>query len=239
MADRQARGRTLGWRGATAVFILLFTSAFLGGCPPPGPPPPATQTMTMTCSQPTLAPLPQTKGLQERGGLQISVAPASYTCQQTTKVSKREVADPVTKSSGGLLHQSPPKPGMRYIETTETPSLQVAPDRLEFIVKVNNKLPRVFRGAGTVVQFNVGRKLQAVEQQGYADLANSIIPPRTEQEIKIYGPSLSTISGQTTIGLFLYDVVTNTDQAGNITAKQNFEWFYTSELTPCRRNTKL
>jgi hypothetical protein len=121
---------------------------------------------------------------------------------------------------------------MRYMETTETPGVQVVPERLEFIVKVNNKLPRVFRGAGIVVQFNVGGKLQAVEQQGYADLTNSIIPPRTEQEIKIYGPLLSSVPDQTTIGLFLYDVVSNTDQAGNITQKNNFEWFYTYATEP-------
>jgi UDP-N-acetyl-D-mannosaminuronic acid transferase (WecB/TagA/CpsF family) len=34
------------------------------------------------------------------------------------------------------------------------------------------------------------------------------------------------VPDQTTIALFLYDVVSNTDAAGNITQKQNFEWFY-------------
>ena len=28
------------------------------------------------------------------------------------------------------------------------------------------------------------------------------------------------------MGLFFYDVVTKTDNAGNVTEKQNFEWFY-------------
>lgn len=189
--------------------------------------PPTPQAITMTCKQPTFAALPQTKELQEKGGLQISVAPASYICRQTTQVSRSEVPDPVTKSTGGLFHQPPPRQGARYIETTETPVLHVVPNRLEFTVKINNKLPRVFRGAGIVVQFNVAGKLQAVEQQAYSDLTNSIVPPRTEQEIKIYGPSLSSVPDQTTIGLFLYDLITNTDKAGNITEKHNFEWFYT------------
>jgi hypothetical protein len=177
--------------------------------------------------------LPETQELQEKAGLQISVAPVSYTCRQTTQVSKREVPDPFTKSTGGLLPPPPQKSrGQRYIETTETPDVQVVPDRIEYIVKINNKLPRVFRGAGIVVQFNVGGRLQAVEQQGYAALTNAIIPPRTEQEIKIYGPSLSAMPEQTTIGLFLYDAVTNTDAAGNITQKQNFEWFYNYVTQP-------
>jgi hypothetical protein len=213
------------WRGAIVVLVLLFASAFLGGCNPP--PPPTAQTMTMTCKQPTFAALPQTKEFQEKGGLQISVAPASYVCMQTSSVSRREVPDPLTKATLGLLPPAPHKEGTRYIETTETPSLEVAPTRLEFTVKINNKLSRVFRGAGIVVQFNVAGKLQAVDQQNYADLTNSIVPPRTEQQFKIYGPALSSVPDQTTIGLFLYDVVSNTDAAGNITGKNNFEWFYT------------
>ena len=34
------------------------------------------------------------------------------------------------------------------------------------------------------------------------------------------------IPDPTTVGLFLYDVVTNTDAAGNVTEKQNFEWYF-------------
>ena len=35
------------------------------------------------------------------------------------------------------------------------------------------------------------------------------------------------IPGKCTIGIFLYDVVTATDVAGNTTEKQNYEWYFT------------
>jgi hypothetical protein len=66
----------------------------------------------------------------------------------------------------------------------------------------------------------------AIEQTAYAELTNVIVPPRAQQQVNIDGPSLSVLPDQTTIGLFLYDVATKTDAAGNVTEKQNFEWYY-------------
>jgi len=40
---------------------------------------------------------------------------------------------------------------------------------------------------------------------------------------------LADLPDKTTIGLFIYDIVTKTDAAGNVTEKQNFEWYYNLE----------
>jgi hypothetical protein len=106
------------------------------------------------------------------------------------------------------------------------PDLIVSPDRLVFHVNISNQMPRVFRGSGIAVQFNVAGKIAAVDSSGYGDLTNIIVPPRGEQEITVLGPPIEGIPAPSTIGLFFYDVVTNTDQAGNVTEKQNFEWYF-------------
>jgi len=97
---------------------------------------------------------------------------------------------------------------------------------LRFQIHISNRLPRVFHGSGIAVLFNVAGKNQAIDPRGYASLVQLIVSPRGEEEVEIAGPSLETLPDQTTVGLFLYDVVTNTDAAGNTTEKQNFEWYF-------------
>jgi hypothetical protein len=60
----------------------------------------------------------------------------------------------------------------------------------------------------------------------YEEFLNGIVPPRNEAEFTIYGPTLDLLPDKGTIGIFLYDVVTATDVAGNTTQKQNYEWYF-------------
>lgn len=63
--------------------------------------------------------------------------------------------------------------------------------------------------------------------ENYSEFLDVIIPPRQQAEISIFGVSLSQMPVEkTTLGIFIYDVVTKVDQAGNILEKQNFEWFF-------------
>jgi len=125
------------------------------------------------------------------------------------------------------------KQGQVHVRRTTNFTAAVEPDHLRFMLKVNNKMPRVFRGAGTVVQFNVGGRLQAVDQSAYQQILGAIIPPRQEQQIEIVGPALSSLtSDKGTIGVFLYDVVTNQNEAGVVIEKQNFEWYFDYTLQP-------
>lgn len=53
--------------------------------------------------------------------------------------------------------------------------------------------------------------------------------PRQEMEFEIAGPRVESLPDQTTLGLFFYDVITGTDEAGNPAQKSSFEWFYVLE----------
>lgn len=184
--------------------------------------------VTMTCGRPGLAPLAETKELQERGGVQIAVAVQAFQCVPEARVEFRDASP----SFGEQLQRSlgDGSQGTRFVERSMVPTLKVMPERLAVQIKINNKLPRVFRGSGTVVQFTIAGKNWVVKQDDYADLVNMIVPPRNEAEVTVYGPPISQIPEKATIGLFLYDVVTKADQAGNILEKQNFEWFYNYAL---------
>lgn len=207
----------------SAGLLLLST-----GCVTNPPPPP--QTKTISCKLPVLALLPESAGRKEKGGIEISVDPVSYKAKRGENRRRVEV-----QPDFGEALMAPKDPsGNRYpfVEDRVEPFLKTSPDRLAFLIKINNKLPRVFRGAGTVVQYNVAGKLYAVDQTGYGEMLAAIVPPRTEMQLTVLGPPLDTLPDQGTIGLFFYDVVTATDAAGNVTEKQNFEWFFNYSTKP-------
>ena len=205
------------------TLLILVAVSMLGGCVVAPQTPAINPQITIRCVYPTIAPLAETKESQTRGGVNISLAPGSFQCTKTEKNSNQVVAPnllEVLSVPGGNAQP------YKLVETTVTPVYQVVPDKVAFRVKINNQMPRVFRGSGTVVLYNFGGKNTSTSQQDYAELNNLIVPPRTEAEVTIFGPSFRDMPDKTTLGIFLYDVVTKTDQAGNILEKQNFEWYY-------------
>jgi hypothetical protein len=202
------------------MFLVALMSTAAAGDKRRKEPPPQ-ESAKVSVKLPTLALLGDTQASQDKGGLKISVAPVAYQTK-TAYEYKTHRATPSFKEQLFSNHQ----PGSVFVERTRIPSRLVDPDRLRFTVILSNAMPRVFHGAGIVVQFNVAGKLSAVDELGYAELRNAIIPPRSEQQIEIYGPLLSSLPDHGNLGLFFYDVVTKTDNAGNVIEKQNFEWFY-------------
>ena len=184
--------------------------------------------VTVKCTYPTIAALPETKEVQAKGGINIGLAPGTFNCTKGT--SQKRVPDAPTLGEqlqlGLLMRQGDSSANWQLVETTITPTFSVVPDKIAFRVKINNQMPRVFRGAGTVVLYNFAGKNKSISQNEYAELSNIIVPPRSEAEVTIYGPSFTEMPDKATLGIFLYDVVIKTDQAGNILEKQNFEWYY-------------
>jgi len=200
------------------LFVLLFICFTLVGTaakkvkmlPPPTP---------LVCFLPIITPLPETKITQAKGGISISVSPVEYSTTLEIKRTETEVQPPLFSFSS--------KKATRYVEIVTKPVAAIIPDNLRFKISINNLLPRVFRGAGAVFQFTAGGKVLPMGVENYSEFLDVIIPPRQQAEISIFGVSLSQMPAEkTTLGIFIYDVVTKVDQAGNILEKQNFEWFF-------------
>jgi hypothetical protein len=183
---------------------------------------------------PSMAPLQESPQLQDKGGLKISVAPVSYAPKVVMGSTTRRV-NPGFKEALLQPHQS----GDSFVERTWQPSLAVEPSRLRFQIHLSNQMSRVFHGSGIAVQFNVAGKTLAVDPAGYGELVNTILPPRGEQDIEIVGPEISAIPDPSTVGLFLFDVVTKTDSAGNVTEKQNFEWYFSYRCQLIEKNVEV
>lgn len=179
---------------------------------------------TFSYRMPTITPVQTNQQSLTKGGVTITVTPAEYREDagvQTDEVQDGGIGVTCRRVQGGI-EVTP----VRITRVTTTPTFAAAPDRLVFQVRLTNQMERVFRGAGTIVQFNVAGQLVSVPQGAYATLNNLLLPPRNEANVTIAGPLLSTIPEGSTVGLFLYDVVTDIDAAGNPRSKQNFEWYY-------------
>ena len=213
-----------------AILCVLLVSS----CETPTAAPPPTT--TLSTNLPVIAALPgpngQDNAAQEKGGVEITVVPATYAAVQKTHVTLQ----PTNPGMGaailvGLTGGMGSKNGI-FVEEDTTPYLVPEPRRLTFTVRINNKLPRVFRGQGAVVQFNVAGKLVPFDKVNYTEFLNGIVPPQNENEFAIYGPLLDSLPQKGTIGISLYDVVTAKDAAGNVTERQNYEWFFSYTMQP-------
>jgi hypothetical protein len=211
-------------RSCKNYFAAMALAAVVSGCVPvhQGPPPPPPK-QSVSVQKPVMTSLAETKELQEKGGLQISVVPGPFTLIEDSRTEKRVISTGTQRTYGGGQVTDTP---VQTVEITKTPLLRLSPDHVRFVVKINNKLQRVFRGDGMVVRFNVAGKEVPVDQHGYTDLVHVIVTPRGEEQVVIDGPMLANIPANSTIALNLYDVVIDADKAGNVAEKQNFEWLY-------------
>ena len=199
------------------LFFSLLLSTVLSSCvtTKPGG---EVETVRLTWDVPKLVPLQQTPSVQEKGGLWMSLVPPLYSTERRTRTEDIPTKGPL----GGLWTT----PNIKYFDRREIPYAVVTPGQLRFTLTVNNKLDHLFRGAGSLVSLNVAGNTTALDQSGYAELLNLILPPRAQNQINIVGPSLESLPPQGTIGVFVYDVVTQVDAAGNPTKRENFEWYF-------------
>lgn len=219
-----------------ACFALIVTPFAFGCSVTPSQP------VVVTVDEPVVTPLRETLPTQTKGQIAITVTPVRYEFVEQRVESREAIGGP-----GITRTYSPNHP------VTETPTQQVRiieqsiftpdPDHLAFVVTINNKLPRVFTGRGILVQFNLSGQQLAVDQSGYAKLQNLLIPPLSEQQVTIFGPPLESIppgmaGNPTTIGISLFDVITDMNDAGAITKKDNFDWYFAFGVTPVERSVE-
>lgn len=173
----------------------------------------------------------QTPATQTNGGVSITVAPVAFDTVKTTVCSYerpgQQLFQTIPEGVSEETHTS--------LEEEKFKVLSVQPTELSFLVTIRNQMDRVFRGSRAVVQFTADEKIQAVEKSNYIDLLNALVPPGSETQIRIRGPSLNALTDGSTVGMQLFDVVTAIDSAGNVVNRDNFEWYFTVHEETIRR----
>jgi hypothetical protein len=201
------------------IFSFLTISALLlTGCQTEQVSPPQMTQIQCTIPQISVIQDKVNTETQTKGGLDITVVPALYKGVRADKTTMTQVQPNFGEAM--LMNMQT----QVVVEQDAIPQLKAVPGRLVFTVKIHNQLNRVFHGQGAVVQFNVDGRLIPFNNTDYKEFSGGIVPPLNDGDLKIYGPPLDTLKDKGTISIFLYDVVTATDAAGNTTEKQNYTW---------------
>ena len=216
----------------TALYAVPL--ATLIGCTPVATAPEPTREVDVGADVPLVQPASQTAETQHQGGVTITVAPTRFdTVGRTACVYRFPPTGLasllVTPPNGANVQTHQRFVEVQYHDIDPFPvgsGPTTGPANLVFLVTIRNGMNRVFRGAGAVVQYNLDSHVQAVEQSSYLEFLNVLIPPNNQAQVSISGPALTSLRDGATFGLFLYDVVTGIDNAGTVTKRDNFEWFF-------------
>ena len=207
-------------RSMWAVFAVLITIGpvlTLSGCAglmetEPAPP----QTTTVSYNMPSMVNAEPDKQLQKKSGLMMSATPNTFNAEKKTNAKYREASSFLVDISDGKYPY----------EKKLIPYYEIVPKNISFKVKVTNQMTHILKLAGAVVTLNVGGKMINLDKSAYQSFLDGIILPSQEAEFNILGPSIETLTSPSTIGLTIYDIVTQTDAAGNATERATFEWYF-------------
>ena len=207
--------------------VVVSIVVLVAGCVmPPTQPQAPTPTVAISAKVPVIVALAETSEAQEKGGVEIAVVPVAYQAIKKETTTLKQVPASIGETFGAALATAGHAQNVVVVERTTESHLVVNPPRLAFTVRINNKLNRVFRGQGSVVQINVDGNMLSFDRVDYRQFINGIVPPLNEASVSISADALSQLPEKGTIGIFLYDVVTATDVAGNTTEKQNYKWYF-------------
>ena len=177
---------------------------------------------TSRCTQPLLTPVQQPT-MQQHGDIVISVVPDPPRCEDLVAVSY-EATDP-PGNLAGIASALAGDEGEQFFERVEARGLYLQ-EAYGFNVNIVNQSPRVFRGEGMAILYQIDGLDSAVDNSSYSDLLSTTVLPGQQRQVRVSDLDPTRLTDGATIGLYLYDVVTERNDAGVPTVRSNFEWFF-------------
>jgi hypothetical protein len=149
---------------------------------------------------------------REIDGVVIAVAPTRFEAKRGTRITVREL--PTLIVMDDLYNH----------EKTEAPVITVAPENLEFALKITNRLDHVLRFSGSALSVKVNGK--RIKAQGDDELLSAIMAPGDNFDAKLNLGSINSLEDNATIALDIFAVPTVTAAAGTATKKTAFRWVF-------------
>lgn len=174
--------------------------------------------ITVPYNLPIVTPTAKTIQMQIKNGVTISAEIVLFDVKRYEKQEKT------------ITYADPDKPGYDIYEVSNSPYYKVTPEQIQFKIRIRNneQVPLVLSQVG----FSLG--VDGVEfsfpTEYKEDWNKGLIMTGSEKEYNIKGPDLTGLHNAQVIRLFLNGVPTSYNEAGNITKKDNFEWFFECEL---------
>lgn len=151
---------------------------------------------------------------QTKGGVIISAEIVPFTASRMVKQDKT------------IAPADPNKPGYDSYEVANTPYYTISPEDIQFNVRIRNNeaVPLKLSEVGFALIID---GTQWSFPTGYLDDWNKgMVLTGFEKAYTIKGPQLSGLYTAQVVYLLLNGVPTSYDEAGNVTKKSNFEWYF-------------
>ncbi len=177
---------------------------------------------TVSYKLPVIKSTGKTTQSQTKGGVIISAEIVSFTTVRNVNETKT------------ITYADASKPGYDIYEVLKTPYYTVSPENIQFKVRIRNneQVPLKLSEVGFAIIID---GTQWSFPSGYLDDWNKgIILTGFEKDYTIRGPQLDGLYNAQVVYLFLNGVPTSYDEAGSVTKKSNFEWYF-----ECKTETVL
>lgn len=174
----------------------------------------------LRCDEPSLVALPETPATQQRGDITVAAAADLPQCELVTRVTFQPRSASMRERIGFGVEGS----GLP-VTRTEQPLYRAFGNQFAMVLSVTNGSDRVFRAEGSVWAVSIDGSL--VPSDSEAGLASLIVLPGQTRQFRIPAISLNREWQGGVYAFQLYDVPIARDEAGSVTRRDNFEWYYT------------
>lgn len=174
----------------------------------------APETFDTTYALPLIKPTAKTQQMQVKGGVTISAEIVPFAATRYVKTDRT------------IGYADVDKPGYDVYEITNTPFYTVMPEDIQFKIRIRNNeaVPLKLSEVGFALIID---GTQWSFPTGYLDDWNKgLILTGFEKEYTVKGPQLKGLVNAQVVYLFLNGVPTSYNEAGNVTKKSNFEWYF-------------
>ncbi len=171
------------------------------------------QSYTVTYQMPKVKAAPQTIQKQRKGGVTLSIEIEPFSVLKKMRTGEEKVV-------------ATDNPAFDKFEIAQIPYYDISPQYIRFKLRVRNDQSRILRLSDALLAIEINNAQMRIDQQS-EDWMSGYVRAGTEREFVINGPKLSELTDKKALmGIFIDDMPTSYDGAGNITQKSNFEWYF-------------
>ena len=199
---------------------ILVMLPLMWGCASTGGLTVTSSSAPLRCDAPSLVALPETPATQQRGDITIVAAADLPQCELVTRVT----FTPRNASLGERIRFGA-ESSLVPLTRTEEPIYMAFGNQFAMVLSITNGSDRVLRLEGSVWAVTIDGSV--VPSNSEVGLASLIVLPGQTRQHRIPAITLNREWQGGVYAFQLYDVPIARDDAGSITQRDNFEWYYT------------
>lgn len=168
----------------------------------------------ITYELPLLKAVEQTKQDQVKGGVMVSCEVTPFEAVKTIYEEKE------------IFTADPEKPGYDIYKVGARARYEVKPDDVWFNIRIRNNQDRILKLKDVAIVMLVDGVAYNIPEEAKQDWVGGMLVKGFEKTQRIRGPKISGLATDKIVYVSVNDVPTAYNAAGEVTKKENFEWYY-------------